>query len=207
MRRDLPLLLLICAASGIGLWFGIKGFSVDSGALEPLKSPEAISAAQQTQVDVVNNFSGVATDSDAQSESEPSKSLVLGVEEISRREKARQLRFAELGLLPEKPPEPTVALDVSLIMPDECADASVAHVPIGLKFRYESSIIRGESMNDLQSLVSLYKDCELGEFVLDENPLGDADANDSLKQMRLNEVKYFFIQHSVPIQAVRFPEK
>ena len=192
MKRELPLLLLICVVFGIGLWFGIKWFM---GGTEG--AADSFDAA---------GTSG-ATGTVAQSESDPSQGLALGAEEISLREKARQQRFAELGLISEKSPEPTVALDVSLIMPDECNDAAIARVPTGLKFRYESSIIRGESIIDLQSLVSLYKDCDQGEFVLDESALGSADADDSLQQKRLNEVKYFFIQNSVPIDAVSFPEE
>ena len=134
-------------------------------------------------------------------------STALSAEELDVRARARKQRLAELGLISEEPPEPTIAVDVSLLMPDECSGAQIARVPVGLKFRYESSIVRGESLNELESLVALYRDCEQGEFVLDENPLGRADANDTLTQMRFDEVKYFFLQHSVSIDAVKFPEE
>ena len=141
------------------------------------------------------------------SDDEQSESGVLSAEELDVRERARKLRLAELGLIPEKRPEPTIAVDVSLVMPEQCSGARIARVPLGLKFRYESPMVTGDSLNALESLVALYRDCEQGEFVLAENPLGQVDATDTLTQMRFDEVKYFFLQHSVSIDAVRFPEE
>ncbi len=167
-------------------------------APEPMKTVEEISeeaAAEEEQAE-----------EEETDEMEPD-TVALGAEEVDAREKARKRRLAELGLIPRQRPEPTIAVDVSLIMPDSCIDAAIAKVPVGLKFRYESSIIRGESLNALESMVALYRDCQQGEFVLTENPLGREDATDTLTQMRFDEVKYFFIQHSVPIDAVQFPEK
>ena len=131
----------------------------------------------------------------------------LSDEELEARADARRKRLAELGLIQKKPHEPTIAVDVSLLMPDQCKGAVTARVPIGLKYRYESSIIRGESLNALESLVALYRLCEQGAFVVDENPLGFEDATPTLTQMRFDEVKYFFIQHSISIDTVQFPEE
>ncbi len=182
------------------------------GAPEPMKTVEelaeqvdGITATGEAQTSTVAEEQ--ADDAYGASNEEQVESVALGAEELNVRERARKQRLAELGLIPEKPPEPTVAVDVSLNMPDDCADAALARVPVGIKFRYESAIIRGESLNALESLVSLYRDCEQGEFVVGENPLGRADADDTLKQMRYDEVKYFFIQHSVSIDAVSFPEE
>ena len=189
------------------------------GAPEPMKTVEELTAlveaAGQESEQGDEEIEEKAQDEEAQEEGNAestaddtqNETIALSAEELDLRERARQQRFAELGLIPEKPPEPTVAVDVSLIMPEECSDAAIARVPVGLKFRYESALIRGESLNALESLVALYRECEQGEFVLAENPLGRADATDTLTQMRFDEVKYFFIQHSVSIDAVRFPEE
>ncbi len=132
----------------------------------------------------------------------------LSGEELQSRQKARQARLAELGLIRKKAPPPTVAVDVSLDMPERCSGAALAKVPVGLKFRHETSVIRGESLNALQSLVALFRQCnDDGKFIVAENPLGRADATDTLRQMRIDEVKYFFIQHSVSIDTVQFPEE
>ena len=130
----------------------------------------------------------------------------FGEKEMQERENARLERLAALGLVTEKQPEPTVAIDASLLMPAVCEGAALAQVPVNLKFRHESPIIRGESLNALESLVAMYRECREGEFVLVENPLGHEDATASLTQMRFDEVKYFFIQHSVSMDAVQFPE-
>lgn len=134
-------------------------------------------------------------------------STSLNEDEIKAREAVRRQRLEDLGLVRKKPPEPTIAVDASLEMPDRCSGAAVARVPIGLKFRFESSLIKGESLNALESLVALYRDCSEGKFILAQNPLGRTDATESLIQMRFDEIKYFFIQHSVSIDAVQFPEK
>lgn len=139
--------------------------------------------------------------------SDDRQKFTLSEEELETRRKARQARLAELGIIRKKAPEPTIAVDVSLDMPDRCAGAAVARVPVGLKFRYETAVMRGESLNVLQSLVALYRECEDGKFLVAENPLGRTDASDTLKQMRVDEVKYFFIQHSVSIDTVQFPEE
>ena len=135
------------------------------------------------------------------------KKSSLSDEELQARSEARRKRLAEVGLIQEKPPEPTIAVDVSLLMPEHCRGAATARVPIGLKYRYESSIIRGESLYALESLVALYRLCEQGDFVVTENPLGFEDASPTLTQMRFDEVKYFFIQHRVSIDTVQFPEE
>ncbi|MFK7995663.1 MAG: hypothetical protein AB8B87_16115 [Granulosicoccus sp.] len=131
----------------------------------------------------------------------------LGEEELNARAAARRQRLADLGIIAEKPPEPTIAIDVSLDMPETCPDHAIARVPIGVKFRFESSIIKGESLNALESLVAFYRACKSGQFIVAQNPLGREDATESLAQMRFDEIKYFFIQHSVSIDAVQFSEE
>lgn len=129
----------------------------------------------------------------------------LSEEELAAREKARREKLEKLGLLREEPPELTIAADVSLVMPEECAGAAIAKVPAVLKFRFESSRIMGESRNVLESLLNVYRDCDQGYFTVEENPLGSKDADDTLAQMRLDEVKYFFLQHNISLDIVEFP--
>ncbi|MFK7859666.1 MAG: hypothetical protein AB8B64_12630 [Granulosicoccus sp.] len=134
--------------------------------------------------------------------------FMLGRDEIHAREAARRQKLIDLGILSQTlPPEPTIAIDVSLDMPERCKGADIARVPIGVKFRFESSLIKGESLNALESLVAFYRECESGQFILAQNPLGRADATEMLMQMRFDEIKYFFIQHSVSIDAVQFSEE
>jgi len=163
----------------------------------------------------VNNASGVINagknnndgeSSTAENDQQPSL-LKPPQDKFAARKAARYQRLAELGLIQKKAPEPTIAVDVSLLLPEQCANAAIAKVPIGLKFRFESSIIKGESLNALESLVASYRECPAGMIVVAHNPLGREDATDSLKQLRLDEIKYFFIQHRVPIDMVKFPEK
>ena len=126
-------------------------------------------------------------------------------EELAARDRARREKLKKLGLLHEKPTELTIAADVSLNMPDECAGAAVAKVPAVLKFRFESPRIMGESLNVLESLLAVYRDCEQGYFAVEENPLGFEDADEILVQMRLDEIKYFFLQHNISLDIVEFP--
>jgi len=132
---------------------------------------------------------------------------LLGADELQAREAARRQKLTELGIISGSEHEPTIAIDVKLQMPERCESVALAIVPVGVKFRFESSIIKGESLNDLESLVALYRECVSGRFILTQNPLGRADRTEMLTERRLDEIKYFFIQHSVPIDAVEFPEK
>ena len=147
-----------------------------------------------------------STDEPAE-EDDSKRSSYLSDEELEARSEARRERLAELGLIQETPRKSTTAVDVSLLLPEQCKGAVTAKVPIGVKYRYESSIIRGESLNALESMVALYRLCEQGNFVVAENPLDFEDATPTLTQMRFDEVKYFFIQHRISIDAVQFPEK
>ena len=90
-------------------------------------------------------------------------------------------------------------------MPDECSGSAIAKVPAVLKFRFESSRIMGESLNVLESLLAVHRECEEGYFAVDKNPLGLVDSDDTLAQMRLDEIKYFFLQHNVSLDIVEFP--
>lgn len=166
-----------------------------------LEKPPAIDRAQDAVQVPDDDGGGLET------EEQTPDTAALGTKEVEAREQARKRRLEELGLIPKPRHEPTTAIDVSLIMPEHCAGAVVAAVPVGLKFRHESSVIKGESLNALESIVALYRDCQQGEFVLVANPLGREDATRMLTQMRFDEVKYFFIQHSVSIDAVQFPEE
>lgn len=122
-----------------------------------------------------------------------------------QREAKRRARLAELGLITKPAPEPTTAVDVSLHMPESCVGHEKARIPVGLKFRFDSYSIRGESLHELEKLVASYRNCKEGLFVLAENPLGSVDRSATLVQVRLDEIKYFFIQHSIPTESIQFP--
>ena len=184
----------------------------DSGAASDTSAPLDTVANEAEPLPDIQRHEAVLKEQqnsleEATEEYDSDGSSSLSDEELEARAEARRRRLAELGLIQEKPLEPTTAVDVSLLMPEKCKGAVIARVPIGLKYRYESSIIRGESLNALESLVALYRLCEQGDFVVTENPLGFEDATPALTQMRFDEVKYFFIQHSISIDAVQFPEE
>ena len=122
-----------------------------------------------------------------------------------QREAKRRAKLAELGLITKPAPEPTTAVDVSLHMPESCVGHDEASIPVGLKFRFDSYSIRGESLHELEKLVASYRNCKEGLFVLAENPLGSVDRSAALVQVRLDEIKYFFIQHSIPTESIQFP--
>lgn len=163
--------------------------------------------AESQALPVVELVEGGEIEQRETSDDDEIEAITLSKDELDVRESARRARYAELGLIPKKTPKPTIAVDVALEMPERCAGAAVARVPVALKFRYETSTMRGESLSSLESLVALFRECGSGEFLVTENPLGRVDATDLLKQMRFDEVKYFFIQHSVSIDTVQFPEE
>jgi hypothetical protein len=107
--------------------------------------------------------------------------------------------------VPVRVPEPTTAIHAKLKLPEHCEGTEVAEKPVEMKFRAESAIVKGESLMELESLVSLYRDCGEGIFSLSENPLGSADSTTELTRMRFDEMKYFFLQHSISIETVLFP--
>ncbi len=114
-------------------------------------------------------------------------------------------RFKEaLGI--SEPPSPVRAVDVALEIPAECDAGDIVLAPLSVKYRYESPAIKGSSLSELELLVAEYRKCGSGIFHLSHNPLGKEDATPALMQRRLDELKYFFLQHRVPKVALRFPE-
>lgn len=116
---------------------------------------------------------------------------------------ARLMREA-IGI--SKPKPPIQALDVTLTVPSGCIVPAALQAPVPISFSAESATIRGSSLMELDLLVSEYRNCGGGIFQLSENALGKANATDTLTQMRFDELKYFFIQHSVPKSALRYPK-
>lgn len=129
--------------------------------------------------------------------------LVDEPEETEAEARARKLK-EKLGI--KKPKPPTRAVDVALVLSSECDGSGVALAPVSVQFRFESPTIRGRSLNQLEILVAEFRDCPDSVFQLTENVLGKVDSTPSLTQMRFDELKYFFIQHSVPKTALRYPE-
>ncbi len=105
-----------------------------------------------------------------------------------------------------EPPLPVRAVDVALEIPSECEVGDIVLAPLAVKYRHESPSIKGFSLSELELLVAEYRKCGSGIFYLSHNPLGKEDATPALKQRRLDELKYFFLQHRVPKAALRFPE-
>lgn len=111
---------------------------------------------------------------------------------------------AALGI---RKPEPAIrAVDVLYELPANCEASGVAAAPVTVQYRYESATIKGNSLRELEVLMAEYRRCEGGVFRLAHNPLGKEDATALLRQMRLDELKYFFLQHRVPKAALRYPD-
>lgn len=105
-----------------------------------------------------------------------------------------------------KPLPPVRAVDVVLEIPAECDVSDVVLAPLPVKYRHESPTIKGASLQELEILVAEYRKCDGGVFHLSHNPLGREDSTPALRQRRLDELKYFFLQHRMPKTALRFPE-
>ena len=117
----------------------------------------------------------------------------------------RQKQLLEkLGVREPKPA--TRAVDVRLETPENCDISGVALAPVSVQYRFESHMMRGVRMAELEILVSEYRRCDGGVFHFTRNSLGKVDSTPLLAQMRLDELKYFFVQHSVPKTALRYPE-
>jgi hypothetical protein len=103
-------------------------------------------------------------------------------------------------------PDPVQAIDVLLEIPLDCDGTGVAMTPITVQYPLDSPAVKGASMLELDQLVEAYRLCEGGLFRLAHNPLAKVDTSPLLAQMRLDELKYYFIQRSVPVAALRFPD-
>lgn len=126
------------------------------------------------------------------------------VEEMSSAEAAEALMKETLGINAPKPP--VRAVDVTYELPPNCEASAAALAPVAVQYRYESPTIKGASLRELEILMTEYRRCEGGAFQFAHNPLGKEDATLSLMQMRLDELKYFFLQHRVPKTALKFPD-
>lgn len=97
------------------------------------------------------------------------------------------------------------AIDVTLEVSPYCDTTVVALPPVAVQYRHESPTIKAGSLQALESLVAEYRKCQQSIFQLSESPLNHAEtADSSLTQLRFDELKYFFIQHSVSKAALRY---
>lgn len=195
-------ILFLRSSGGAGL--SIDADSSDGHSLNQLRHTREPDT-QRISVDSMTAVDDVASTDDVQTASKTA-SKTDGSTEQSR-EAARIDKLRRLGVLQEKRPEPTTALDVRLSVAENCAtELAPQNRRISLQFRYDTSTLLGKSLNRLETLVAAYRECGGGEFALAKNPLGSVDAHESLTQMRLDEVKYFFLQHSIPKSDFEFPD-
>ena len=115
---------------------------------------------------------------------------------------AETLLKETLGI--DEPPPPVRAVDVSYSAPENCEASGVALAPVAVQYRLESPTITGASLRELELLMTEYRRCDGGQFQFAHNPLGKEDATPQLMQRRLDELKYFFLQHRVSETALRF---
>ncbi len=126
------------------------------------------------------------------------------IEETPAEARARELK-EKLGIKVPKPP--TRAVDVLLVPSEGCEASGVALAPVSVAYRFESPTVKGASLQQLELLVAEYRRCPDSVFQLTENSTGSEDSSETLTQMRFDELKYFFIQHSVSKTALRYPKQ
>lgn len=98
----------------------------------------------------------------------------------------------------------TRAVDVQLVDAADCDLPEHILVPVSVQFRRDSYVPRAKSMRELELLVEAHRDCPTAILSISENPLGKVDATEALTQRRFDEVKYYFLQNSVPKGALRY---
>jgi len=59
----------------------------------------------------------------------------------------------------------------------------------------------------MMTILANYRLCQGGSFELSKNPLDKMDNGLMLAQLQMGELDYFFIQHSLPKQALEYPEE
>jgi len=105
-----------------------------------------------------------------------------------------------------KGPAATRAVDIRLMLAKrDCPMSAQERTRIGVLFRHGSAAIKGASLNLIDGLIHLHRRCG-GTFELKHNPQGTTDANDVLKKRRQDEVKYYFLQRSIPKTDIEFSE-
>lgn len=140
-----------------------------------------------------------------ENESSSGQQIVDGQQVVEETATERSTRLMRETLGISKRPPPTHALDVSLIGGGECVKPEEKTFLIPVMFSHNGSSVRGASIVDLNALLAVYRRCEQGYFKLSTVPSGQGDASESLTQMRLDELKYFFHQNGVPPDSLRFP--
>lgn len=141
---------------------------------------------------------------DAKGDEEASDDTEVAGLEDDKPSAAQTLLKETLGI--DEPPPPVRAVDVSYNAPENCEASGVALAPVAVQYRFESPTITGASLRELELLMTEYRRCDGGQFQFAHNPLGKEDATPQLKQRRLDELKYFFLQHRVSKTALRFPD-
>ena len=148
---------------------------------------------------------GADEDADADSEEEDASEDAEDAQDEQSETISGEARLKQvLGI--DEPEPPVRAVDVSYQLPENCDAGAVVLAPVAVQYRFESPSITGTGLRELELLMAEYRRCDGGEFRFAHNPLGNQDATPQLKQMRLDELKYFFLQHRVPKTALTFPD-
>ncbi|MFK8075991.1 MAG: hypothetical protein AB8B84_05355 [Granulosicoccus sp.] len=166
----------------------------------PSGSDDTVSRLTKDEISTPNGISSESTFS-ASEENKISANSAERPE--SATERSTRLMRQTLGI--SKRPSPTHAMDVSLIGAGECVKQGEKTSEIPVLFSHNAETIRGKSLIELNALLTIHRRCGQGIFKMATNPLGDVDASESLTQMRVDELKYFFRQNGVPLEALKFP--
>ena len=137
----------------------------------------------------------------SETQGEANREAVEKVEESAAEAASRKMRQA-LGIEESKPM--TRAVDVQLFASADCDVSELEVTSVAVQFRRDSYRPRAISMRQLEILAEAHRKCPEAYIEVSENPLGKTDATEQLTQRRFDEIKYFFIQNSVPKGALRY---
>lgn len=202
-----PIVKVVVAVSIIAfsLWWGVGTYLGSSDDLAPSLNVRNLAHLRDETV-----LSG-EVDESAQQLAAAKPNLVVALKEPSTADDVpteskaaarEQALMEKLGI--RKPKPPTIAADVTLNLSSDCDAGPAIQAPVAVKFRNNSPTIRGESLNALEVLVAEFRQCESGIFTISANPQAEADTTPGLMQMRFDELKYYFLQHSVSRSALKF---
>jgi len=99
------------------------------------------------------------------------------------------------------------ALDIAYAVPDDsnCVIPGDDYPRVAVYYRPSSFAIKGQSLTNIDKLVTLYKKCG-GKLLVFENKLDADESEERLIQQRQDEVKYYLLQRRVPKADMVFPE-
>jgi len=105
-------------------------------------------------------------------------------------------------------PDTVRALDIMLAVPPDstCDTAGDGQSPqVGVHYRLGSYAIKGKSLTNIDLLIQVYDRCG-GKLLVIDNIVDTEESDESLIQLRQDEVKYYLLQRRVPKDDIIFSD-